>query len=68
MLYDSPGYPRAASGESTASVLLWKTPFKTNWREGFPVAHLNFFGTAFDPRVWTMVVFWKEDSAPADYT
>ena len=33
-----------------------------------PAAHFNFFGTAFDPRVWTMVVFWKEDSAPADYT
>ena len=24
----------AASGESTAWVLLWKPPFKTYWREG----------------------------------
>ena len=22
----------------------------------------NFFSTAFDPRAWTLVVFWKEDS------
>ena len=27
-----------------------------------PVAQFKFFCTAFDPRVWTMVVFWKEDS------
>ena len=26
------------------------------------VAQFNFFSTAFDPRKWTMVVFWKEDS------
>ena len=26
------------------------------------VAQFNFFCTAFDPREWTMVVFWKEDS------
>ena len=27
-----------------------------------PVAQLNFFSTAFDPRVWTIVVLWNEDS------
>ena len=27
-----------------------------------PVAQFNFFSTAFDPREWTTVVFWKEDS------
>ena len=27
-----------------------------------PVAQLDFFSTAFDPREWTMVVFWKENS------
>ena len=26
------------------------------------VAQFNFFGTTFDPREWTKVVFWKEDS------
>ena len=26
------------------------------------MAQFNFFSTAFDPREWTMVVFWKEDS------
>ena len=35
----------AASGESTAWVLLWKTRSRP-----------------FDPREWTVVVFWKEDS------
>ena len=33
--------------------------------------HPDFFSTAFDPREWTMVVFWKEDSgrpASTDYT
>ena len=25
------------------------------------VAQFNFFSTAFDPRAWTMVVFWKEN-------
>ena len=29
-----------------------------------PVTQFNFFSTAFDPRAWTMVVFWKEDSGP----
>ena len=27
-----------------------------------PVPNSIFFGTAFDPRVWTMVVFWMGDS------
>ena len=26
-----------------------------------PVAHFNFSSTAFDPRAWTLVVFWKEN-------
>ena len=50
----------AAIGESTAWVLLWKTrsrPIGVRF-----VAQFNFFSTAFDPRVWTMVVLWKEDS------
>ena len=52
----------AASGESTAWVLLWKKPFKTNWCEGLSCSPIQFFFTAFDPREWTTVVFWKEDS------
>ena len=27
-----------------------------------PVAQFDFFSTAFGPRAWTMVVFWKDDS------
>ena len=52
----------AASGESTAWVLLWKTRSRLVGVRVCPVAQFNFFSTAFDPRVWTMVVFWKEDS------
>ena len=26
------------------------------------MAQIDFFSTAFDPRGWTVVVFWKEDS------
>ena len=26
-----------------------------------PAAQFDFFSTAFDPREWTMVVFWRED-------
>ena len=36
-----------------------------------PVTQFNFFSTAFDPRAWTMVVFWWENSgtsASPDYT
>ena len=36
-----------------------ENPFKINWREGF-CTPIQFFSTAFDPRAWTMVVFWKE--------
>ena len=47
----------AASGESTASVLLWKTLSRPIGVRGCPVAQFNFFSTAFNPREWTMVVF-----------
>ena len=52
----------AASGESTAWVLLWKTRSRPVGVRVCPVAQFDFFSTAFDPREWTMVVFWKEDS------
>ena len=52
----------AASGESTAWVLLWKTRSRPIGVWVCPAAQFNFFSTAFDPREWTMVVFWKEDS------
>ena len=50
----------AASGESTAWVLLWKTRSRPLGVRVCPVAQFNFFKTAFDPRAWTLVVFWKE--------
>ena len=50
----------AASGESTAWVLLWKTRSRPIGVTVCPVAQFKFFKTAFDPRKWTMVVFWKE--------
>ena len=52
----------AASGECTAWVLLLKTRSRPIGVRVCPVSQFNFFSTAFDPRVWTMVVFWKEDS------
>ena len=52
----------AASGESTAWVLLWKTRSRPIGVRVCPVAQFDLFSTAFDPRAWTMVVFWKEDS------
>ena len=53
----------ATSSESTAWVLLWKTRSIPIGVRVCPVAQcLDFFSTAFDPRKWTMVVFWKEDS------
>ena len=52
----------ADSGESTAWVLLWKTRSRTTGVIVCPVAQLTFFGTTFDPRVWTMVVFWNGSS------
>ena len=51
----------AASGESTAWVLLWKNRSKPNGVRVCLVAQFDFFSTAFDQREWTMVVFWKED-------
>ena len=50
----------AASGESTAWVLLWKTRSKPIGVRVCPVAQFKFFKTAFDPSKWTMVVFGKE--------
>ena len=52
----------AASGESTAWVLLWNTRSRPNGVRVCPVTQYYIFSTAFDPREWTMVVFWKEDS------
>ena len=52
----------AASGESTSFVLLWKTRSRPIGVRVCLVAQFDFFSTAFDPRAWTMVVFWKEDS------
>ena len=39
-----------------------ENPLKTNWREGLSCSQIQLLSTAFDPREWTMVVFWKEDS------
>ena len=50
----------AASGESTAWVLLWKTSSRQIGVSVCAAAQLNFFSTTFDPREWTMAVFWKE--------
>ena len=52
----------AASGESTAWVLLWKTRSRPIGVRVCPAAQFDFFSTAFHPREWTMVVVWKEDS------
>ena len=52
----------AASGESTAWVLLWKTRSRPIGVRVCLVGQLNFFSTAFDLREWTIVVLWKEDS------
>ena len=46
----------AVSGESTAWVLLWNTRSRPIGVRICPVAQFNFFSTALDPRVWTMVV------------
>ena len=51
----------AASGESTAWVLLWKTRSRQiAVRVVCLVAQFNFFKTAFDPRKWTLILFGKE--------
>ena len=52
----------AASGESIAWMLLWKTRSRPIGVRVCPVAQLDLFSTAVDPRAWTLVVFWKEDS------
>ena len=52
----------AASGESTAWVLLSKTRSRQIGVKVCPAAQSDFFSTAFGPREWTMVVLWKEDS------
>ena len=51
----------AASGESTAWALLWKTRSRPIGVKVCFANLFNFFSTAFDPRAWTMVVFWKEN-------
>ena len=40
----------AASGESTAWVLLWKTRSRPVGVKVCPAAQFDFFSTAFDPR------------------
>ena len=52
----------AASEQSSAWVLLWKTRSRPMGVRVCPVTLFNFFSTAFDPREWTMVVFWEENS------
>ena len=37
-----------------------ENPFETYWREGLSCSPIQFLNTTFDPRAWTMVVFWKE--------
>ena len=51
-----------ARGESTAWVLLWKTHSRPIGVRVCPEAQFDFVSTAFDPREWTMVESWKEDS------
>ena len=51
----------AASGESTAWILLWKTHSRPNGVRVCLVAQSNFSSTACDPRAWTMVEFWKHN-------
>ena len=64
VLHDSPGHSWRQFWHFCGNCLgaPLETPFKTNWREGLFVAQFNFFSTAFDPRVSTMVLSWKEDS------
>ena len=57
----STGASVTSGGESTAWVLLWKTRSRSIGVRVCPAAQVNFFSTAFDPRAWTMVVFWKEN-------
>ena len=50
----------AASGESTAWVFLQKTRSRTIGVRVCPISQFNYVGTSFDPRAWTIVVFWRE--------
>ena len=52
----------AASGETTAWVLLWKTRSRPIGVRVCPVSQFDFFSTAFGPRAWRMAVFWKDDA------
>ena len=52
----------AASGESTAWVLLWKTDSRPLGVRVCHVAQFDFLSTALGPREWPMVVFYNEDS------
>ena len=45
-----------------AWMLLWKTRSRPIGVRFCLVAQLDFLSTAFDPREWAMVVYWKEDS------
>ena len=52
----------AASGDSIAWVLFWKTRSRLIGVMVVPVSQVIFLSTAFDARERTMVVFWKENS------
>ena len=52
----------AARGESTGWVPLRKTRSRPHGVRVCPAARFYFFSTTFDPRAWTMVAFWNEDS------
>ena len=43
----------AASGESIAWVVVWKTRSRPTGVRVCLVAQFNFFSTSFDPRAWT---------------
>ena len=60
ILYDSPRHPSEAISTSLRPAV---NPL-LGCSSGKPVQDqlANFFSTAFDPRAWTLVVFWKEDS------
>ena len=66
MLLQAPSVTILTSLRPAANLLLWVLLWKTRSRpvgvRVCPVAQFNFFSTAIDPRVWTTVVRWKEDS------
>ena len=57
----STGSSVTSGGESIAWVLFWKTLSRQIGVRVCLVAQFKFFSTAFDPRAWTLVVFWKEN-------